>query len=202
MSLTNGSIILSGSDDECRNGLIVGDFSFQSQDGKQNNARNCVGKDSFIARGSGAVGNFYYTKIVPDKVTLSNKTGNRKLEFDINDDHGNVAMLLTAPDDYTSIEVRRNNNATVRINSQKITAYGFDYFSCESKKKNITSDTGCLQEILNSDIMNFNYNHEKDGTKKHVGLIIPDKGGPYRCSEKALSFTGDSIDVASAVMMT
>ena len=203
MSLNDGSIILKGSDAECRNGLIVGDFSFNDAEDKANNARNCVGKDAFIARGAGAVGSFYYTKIVPDKITLSNKTGTRKLEFNVNDDtSGNVAMLLTAPDNYTSIQIKRGNDVKTSLSATEIYAPTVRSTSCESKKKNITPDTGCLQEILNTDIMNFNFNYEKDNEKKHVGLIIPDKGGPYHCSEKVIAPTGDSIDIASAVMMT
>ena len=203
MSLTRGSIVLEGSNEECRNGLIVGDFSFNPDENKENNARNCVGKDSIIARGAGAIGSFYYTKIVPDKITLSNKTGTRKLEFNVNDDtSGNVAMLLTAPDNYTSIQIKRGSDVKTSLSATEIYAPNVRSTSCESKKKNITPDTGCLQEILNTDIMNFNFKYEKDSEKKHVGLVIPDEGGPYKCSEKVIAPAGDSIDIASAVMMT
>ena len=111
-------------------------------------------------------------------------------------------MLLTAPDNYTSIQIKRGNDVKTSLSATEIYAPTVRSTSCESKKKNITPDTGCLQEILNTDIMNFNFNYEKDNEKKHVGLIIPDKGGPYHCSDKVIAPTGDSIDIASAVMMT
>ena len=78
---------------------------------------------------------------------------------------------------------------------------GFNNNSLESKKKNIEIDNGCLQEILNTDICSYNWNFEDDEDQKHIGLIIPDKGGNYKISSKALTHDKDAVDLYSMVGM-
>ncbi len=77
----------------------------------------------------------------------------------------------------------------------------YNNLSLESKKKNITLDEGCLEQILNTDIVNFNWNYEDDTDKKHIGLIIPDLGGNYKCCEKVMTHDKDAIDLYTMCAM-
>lgn len=94
------------------------------------------------------------------------------------------------------INVENSSNASV-IYPYGMWSSSFNNNSLESKKKNIELDDGCLEEILNSDITSFNWNYEDDEDKKHIGLIIPDKGGNYRVSPKVLTHDKDAVDLYS-----
>lgn len=194
-----GSIILDGGNEECKNGLIVGDFDFFDES-TFTNARNCVGKDSIIARGSGANSNFNYTKITPGNIKVSNNTGTRKLEIDTVTAN-NYSINFTVPDDNSYIRIYKTDSACSYMKPTGTWSPAYNNVSLESTKKNIVADDGCLEQILNADIMNYNFKFEDDGDKKHIGLIIPDEGGPYKIAEKALSHDRDSIDLYSATMM-
>ncbi len=196
---SKGSIVLEGSNEECKNGFIVGDFDF-TDDTTFTNARNCVGKDSIIARGAGSSGSFNYTKITPGNVKVSNSAGTIKLEIDTVTAN-NKSIKFTSSDDSSYIGIWKGSNSAY-MKATGVWAASYNNGSLESKKKNIVADDGCLNQILNTDIVNFNWKFEDDGDKKHVGMIIPDEGGNYHYAEKALTHDRDAVDLYSAVMMT
>jgi len=74
-------------------------------------------------------------------------------------------------------------------------ANAYNYNSLESKKKNITKFDGNAIDILkNSELYKFNYKNEKDTDKKHIGFIIPDKGGNYKTPIEVISQNKEAIN--------
>lgn len=95
-----------------------------------------------------------------------------------------------------------NDTKNSIINENGIWAPSINNTSLESKKKNIILDNGCLNEILNTDIVNFNWNFEDDTDKKHIGMIIPDLNGKYKYSQKVLNHDEDAVDLYSMASMS
>ena len=109
--------------------------------------------------------------------------------------------------DYANYEATIAKVEDASYTGSSMTALGmwakaFNNTSLESKKKNIVLDDGCLQEIINSDIASFNWNYEDDEDQKHIGLIIPDKGGNYKISPKVLTHDKDAVDLYSMTGMS
>jgi hypothetical protein len=95
-----------------------------------------------------------------------------------------------------SIKVSKENVYS-EIKHNGVWSGGFNNNSQESKKKNIVLDDGCLEEILESDIVNYHWNYEKEEDKKHIGLVIADNGGNYKTPDKVTTHDGNSIDLYS-----
>ena len=109
--------------------------------------------------------------------------------------------------DYANYEcniakIMNGNNTTSYMTALGVWSSAFNNTSLESKKKNIVLDDGCLKEILKTDITSFNWNYEDDDDQKHIGLIIPDKGGNYKVSPKVLTHDKDAVDLYSMVGMS
>lgn len=95
-----------------------------------------------------------------------------------------------------NIKVSKDNVYSL-IKQNGVWSGGFNNNSQESKKKNIVLDDGCLEEILESDIVNYHWNYEKEEDKKHIGLVIADNGGDYKTPDKVTTQDGNSIDLYS-----
>lgn len=196
----NGSIVLKGdeTDQGNRNGLIVGDFDF-ADPVTYTNPRNCVGRDCIISRGQGTTesSGFHYSKIKPGIINICNSNNAIKLDMDM---VGTKSLRLTSSDSGSYMGIW-NGSSSAYMKATGVWAAGYNQGSLESKKKNIVLDEGCLNQILNTDIVDFNWKFEDDGDQKHVGLIIPDEGGNYKYPEKVLTHDRDAVDLYSAVMM-
>ena len=74
---------------------------------------------------------------------------------------------------------------TAKIVDGDITCVTLTQTSLEKDKKNISKYTGnALEQILNTDIYEYNLNNENDKSKKHIGFVIGDK---YNYSKKITS---------------
>lgn len=141
--------------------------------------------------------------------TAGSQTSIRYDEIEVYDDSERIQIVPSygtyVVTQSTSTPIGIFNNVASKTGSYMTIAGmwspAFNNTSLESKKKNITLDEGCLEEILNTDIVNFNWNFEDDTDKKHIGLVIPDKGGNYRFAEKALTHDRDAVELYSMIGM-
>ena len=81
-------------------------------------------------------------------------------------------------------------------NTGNITCVSLTQTSEEDKKKNFEKLQNALDIINNIDIYKYNYKHEQDNSKKHIGLVI---GKNYKYSKEVTSENNDSVDIYSFV---
>lgn len=71
----------------------------------------------------------------------------------------------------------------------------YNYDSLESIKKNIKKyKKSVLGIIKNGEIYEFNFKTEDDKEKKHIGFVIPDRGGDFYTPEEVLAQDKKGID--------
>jgi hypothetical protein len=105
-------------------------------------------------------------------------------------------------DDGQKITIFNTGETGPSMTPDGIWSQAYNNISLESQKKNISLDDGCLEQVLNTDVVDFNWKFEDDTDKKHIGMIIPDEGGDYKYAEKALTHDGDAVDLYSMIMMS
>ncbi len=117
------------------------------------------------------------------QITFSKRDGNNIYSL------GQISVF----DTNTNINFIRTDGNTSKLYVDEVTASTYNHLSKESLKKNIKKyDKSALDTVKSSEIYTFNYKTEKDGTKKHIGFIIPDNGGNYKTPIEVIS--GDGID--------
>lgn len=80
------------------------------------------------------------------------------------------------------------------LNTTTCYAEAYNYKSLESIKKNITDfNKNAIDIIKNGKIYEYNYKHEDDNTKKHIGFVIPDLKGNYIVPSEVLTEGQDAI---------
>lgn len=70
--------------------------------------------------------------------------------------------------------------------------------SLETKKKNFEPLKDALELIEKTDVYKYHLKGESDDDKKHIGLVIPEKGN-FRIADEFVSTTGDSVDTYSII---
>ena len=70
--------------------------------------------------------------------------------------------------------------------------------SLESKKKNFEPLENALDLIEKTDVYKYHLKGESDDHRKHIGLVIPDKGD-FKIANEFISTTGDSVDTYSII---
>ncbi len=122
-----------------------------------------------------------------------------ELEFKNTEDAADKIKIGNYGDD-PFINVENSSNTSI-IYPYGMWSASFNNNSLESKKKNISLNKGSLKEIIDSDIVDFNWKSEKDEVQKHVGLVIADEGGNYKTSSKVLTENKDAVDLYSMSSM-
>lgn len=92
--------------------------------------------------------------------------------------------------------VDRDAGNTTRVEASGITTPKLSQTSLESKKKNFKLFNKGLELINNSDFYLYNMKDEKDGTKKHIGLVI---GKKYNTPTEFINQSEDGIDLYSLI---
>lgn len=87
-----------------------------------------------------------------------------------------------------------NGSRSTEISGSGITTPILTQNSKESVKKNIEKyNENATNIIKSSEIYTYNFKDEKDTDKKHIGFVIPDKGGNYKTPEPVISSNGEGI---------
>jgi len=143
-------------------------------------------------------GNNQLAVLYSDGIYIENKYNDSYLaDFSLD------SFSISAPGKYISgsvwqsdpyLVVNKSGSQTI-IYSDRIVSNGTVYNSKESIKKNIKLyDKKALDFIKNSEIYEYNYKYENDEDKKHIGFVIPDKGGNYKTPIEVMSKDKEGIE--------
>jgi len=86
--------------------------------------------------------------------------------------------------------IQNTGNGFVSIEGD-IDCYNLHQWSLAEKKKNIEKLDNALDLVMKSDVYTYNFKTEKDGAKKHIGLVI---GDGYNIADEVVSEDGKSIE--------
>ena len=101
-------------------------------------------------------------------------------------------------DDNSYINFLRADGNRSEVVANEMTAEVYNRLSLESLKTNIEKyKDNAVELIKNNDIYEYNFKTEKDKSKKHLGFIIPDKGGNYKTPDEVIAQSGRGIDTYS-----
>ncbi len=104
---------------------------------------------------------------------------------------GNISVF----DTNTNINFIRADGKRSKMFIDEITAETYNRSSLESIKKNIERYRGnAIKLIKSNDVYQYNFKTEKNNTKKHIGFVIPDKGGNYKTPDEVIAQSGKGID--------
>lgn len=152
-------------------------------------------KDQFGTKSFGANGILYMTSYGPDYSQFS--VDNRTLMYVARGLKSHMLMDCGYPnpnDDY--FEIQLNQTRQLLLNSNGLTCVTLTQTSLESMKKNIKKFTNALELVKNSDIYTYNFKHEDDEDKPHIGLVI---GENYNTPNELVSKSGEGIDTYSMI---
>lgn len=152
-------------------------------------------KDQYGTKSFGANGILYMTSYGPDYSQFS--VDNRTLMYVARGLKSHMLMDCGYPnpnDDY--FEIQLNQTRQLLLNSNGLTCVTLTQTSLESMKKNIKKFTNALELVKNSDIYTYNFKHEDDEDKKHIGLVI---GENYNTPNELVSKSGEGIDTYSMI---
>ncbi len=114
--------------------------------------------------------------------------------FSIGNKYGNINGEIDVANGGEIILNRYNGGTTNQtiIMATGITTPKLTQTSLKSKKKNIKQlQVNALELIKNSDICLYNLKGEKEGSKKHIGLVI---GEGYNCPNEVISEDGQGVE--------
>lgn len=93
------------------------------------------------------------------------------------------------------ISFRNGDTLMSYMNSEGIVgAYTYNNLSLESKKKNFEKFNNALSIINDIDLYKYNYKHEADGSKKHIGFVI---GENYNYSSEITSLNDKGEEIGA-----
>lgn len=93
------------------------------------------------------------------------------------------------------ISFRNGDTLMTYMNSEGIVgAYTYNNLSLESKKKNFEKFNNALSIISDIDLYKYNYKHEADGSKKHIGFVI---GENYNYSSEITSLNDKGEEIGA-----
>ena len=93
------------------------------------------------------------------------------------------------------ISFRNGDTLMAYMNSEGIVgAYTYNNLSLESKKKNFEKFNNALSIISDIDLYKYNYKHEADGSKKHIGFVI---GENYNYSSEITSLNDKGEEIGA-----
>ena len=93
------------------------------------------------------------------------------------------------------ISFRNGDTLMSYMNSEGIVgAYTYNNLSLESKKKNFEKFNNALSIISDIDLYKYNYKHEADGSKKHIGFVI---GENYNYSSEITSLNDKGEEIGA-----
>lgn len=93
------------------------------------------------------------------------------------------------------ISFRNGDTLMAYMNSDGIVgAYTYNNLSLESKKKNFEKFNNALSIINDIDLYKYNYKHEADGSKKHIGFVI---GENYNYSSEITSLNDKGEEIGA-----
>lgn len=94
--------------------------------------------------------------------------------------------------DKACVSVTNSSMDQTRILGEGISTPKLTQGSLKSIKKNIRKlNTNAIGLIKNADICSYNLKSEKEGTKKHIGLVI---GEGYNCPNEVISENGQGVE--------
>lgn len=82
------------------------------------------------------------------------------------------------------------------LHNSEVNAFSFNNVSLEKVKKNIKKTEKGLDLIKKADVCSYNYRGEKNGDKKHIGLVIGEK---YNTPEEIMNSQKTGIDLYSMI---
>ena len=98
---------------------------------------------------------------------------------------GYIKVASSQDDSYDYSSIRNGTISALNVNQR----------SLESVKKNIEKyEENALDIVNNSEIYNYNFKSENDTDKKHIGFVIPDKGGNYKTPDEVISANKEGIE--------
>lgn len=89
-----------------------------------------------------------------------------------------------------------NMDGFAELSGSVVNAFGFNNVSLEKVKKNIKKTEKGLDLIKKADVYSYNYRGEKNGDKKHIGLVIGEK---YNTPEEIMNHQKTGIDLYSMI---
>ena len=107
-----------------------------------------------------------------------------------------ICRYVRALDDiFVNDRIRGVGGEYAYVNSARIESiyvYDLHNLSLESEKKNFEKLENALDIIKATDIYKYNYKKDKDGKKKHIGLVIGDK---YNYAKELTDDENESVDL-------
>lgn len=82
------------------------------------------------------------------------------------------------------------------LHNSEVNAFSFNNVSLEKVKKNIEKTKKGLDLIKKADVCSYNYRGERNGEKKHIGLVI---GEEYNTPEEIMNSKKTGIDLYSMI---
>lgn len=107
------------------------------------------------------------------------------------------SAIDSANSSFTSsgVGIRNGDTLMTYMNSEGIVgAYTYNNLSLESKKKNFEKFNNALSIISDIDLYKYNYKHEADGSKKHIGFVI---GENYKYSSEITSLNDKGEEIGA-----
>ena len=168
----------------CNNATITGgDITLYTE--KQNTAKITIGQENTSL----------YTEVTPAGYQC-NANGILSASY-----YWNGVFLNSAISNTKSIfndggiSFRNGDTLMSYMNSEGIVgAYTYNNLSLESKKKNFEKFNNALSIISDIDLYKYNYKHEADGSKKHIGFVI---GENYNYSSEITSLNDKGEEIGA-----
>lgn len=168
----------------CNNATITGgDITLYTE--KQNTAKITIGQENTSL----------YTEVTPAGYQC-NANGILSASYYWNGVFLNSA-IGSANSSFTSsgVGIRDGDTLMSYMNSEGIVgAYTYNNLSLESKKKNFEKFNNALSIINDIDLYKYNYKHEADGSKKHIGFVI---GENYNYSSEITSLNDKGEEIGA-----
>lgn len=96
------------------------------------------------------------------------------------------------------IDLRKGNNINIKLdgNDGEVKCVYLTQTSLEENKKNFEKLSNAKDILKRTDIYKYNFKHEEDNGKKHIGFVI---GNKYKFSPEITSKGNDGVDLYSMV---
>jgi len=144
----------------------------------------------------------YYNKIslnnssagIEAAITVGDASSGALSEIGVSN-RNSSAVLSVGDRETPNLSIGTNGGSWSYVYPSYMKSGEFRNSSLESLKKNIEKyNESAINIIKNTEIYTYNFNTEKNEHKKHIGLIIPDKGGDYKTPKQIISEDGQGVE--------
>lgn len=179
----NGNILLKGkyTDDSSLSSLVIDNNTYT----KLKEYCNRIKMSNSIANISADIGVGDASSGVMATIGVHGTSGTEFAELSIEDSTGTAILTIAGGGNYSYVK------------PGYMQSHEFRNTSLESLKKNFNKFNEALSIIKESEIYEYNFKSEKNDEKKHIGFVIPDKGGDYKTPEQVISKDCKAIEIYS-----